>query len=139
MFAGANERKSAKEIQIDQYVVLFLYWFSTKENQMKIFILTGLSFLALSAMADQLPYFEQSVGGEMFATSPATAEESASQKCSSDIVSLSEACESLQGRFQIDANCNYLYTREHCPERCGTFGSAYVGAVSCHRPLTQTN
>jgi hypothetical protein len=80
-----------------------------------------------------IPYFERAVGGEYTAHSPATAEAHAWRQCQDGIRSFQHACANLRGSFRVTMACRHGYTREYCPERCGTFGASVSGAVRCDR------
>jgi hypothetical protein len=109
--------------------------------QLLLVLFASVVFPAASAVAvDEnldvplnIPYFERAVGGEYTASSPAAAEKLAWRQCQAGIVSFQRACAKLRGSFHVTMACQHSYTREYCPERCGTFGAGVSGAVRCDR------
>lgn len=79
------------------------------------------------------PYFERSVGGEFLSSSASGSQSKATTECQEQISQFRQSCTQLNGNFTITNACTTLYTRQHCPENCGTWGTGISGTVLCDR------
>lgn len=80
-----------------------------------------------------IPYFERAVGGEFLSNSAAGSQVAASNGCQSQVASFQQACIGLNGIFNVTSSCRQIYTRQHCPEKCGVWGTGISGTVACRR------